>query len=310
MDYEVGLVDAPVDAGSRLLRIGVSDVEVDQRALEGLVLPDREVEGDPEHVDAAHGRVVAEAGVLALGHAAARRLHVRGREAEEGRLVVLGRAGVVFELDDDVDHDLGRRLARRRLAAQEAVALGGLVRVDGDVAGCRAGLLLLLPLVIGRLVGAGVLLLQLVEVAVDVTRRRTLLEALGHVAPLQGHALSGGASQAGAGRRAAGGQPQDEPESEEDAPHAARIVADGGRNMIPSGLDMAIDLQAAADEYLGWLQLEANRSPNTVRAYGSEIRRLAGFLAARGHSLQLADLRHEDLRAYQRHLAGRLPGPA
>src|SRR5712692_343470 len=80
--------------------------------------------------------------------------------------------------------------------------------------------------------------------------------------------------------------------------------------MIPSGLDMAIDLQAAADEYLGWLQLEANRSPNTVRAYGSEIRRLAGFLAARGHSLQLADLRHEDLRAYQRHLAGRLPGPA
>jgi hypothetical protein len=27
---------------------------------------------------------------------------------------------------------------------------------------------------------------------------------------------------------------------------------------------MAIDLQAAANEYLGWLQLEANRSPNTV----------------------------------------------
>src|SRR5450631_2964094 len=32
------------------------------------------------------------------------------------------------------------------------------------------------------------------------------------------------------------------------------------------GLDMALDLQAAATEYLGWLQLEANRSTNTVRA--------------------------------------------
>ena len=44
--------------------------------------------------------------------------------------------------------------------------------------------------------------------------------------------------------------------------------------MIPIGLAMALDLQAAADEYLGWLQLEANRSPNTVRAYTGEIKRL------------------------------------
>jgi site-specific recombinase XerD len=73
---------------------------------------------------------------------------------------------------------------------------------------------------------------------------------------------------------------------------------------------MALDLQAAADEYLGWLQLEANRSPNTVRAYRSELRRLAGFLAERGHSLRMADLRHEDLRAYQRHLATTLRSPA
>lgn len=73
---------------------------------------------------------------------------------------------------------------------------------------------------------------------------------------------------------------------------------------------MALDLQAAADEYLGWLQLEANRSPNTIRAYSGELRRLAGFLAARGHSLRLEDLRHEDLRAYQRHLAGALASPA
>jgi site-specific recombinase XerD len=73
---------------------------------------------------------------------------------------------------------------------------------------------------------------------------------------------------------------------------------------------MALDLQAAADEYIGWLQLEANRSPNTVRAYGGELRRLAAFLAARGHSLQMDELRHEDLRAYQRHLAGALPSPA
>ena len=73
---------------------------------------------------------------------------------------------------------------------------------------------------------------------------------------------------------------------------------------------MPLDLQAAANEYLGWLQLEANRSPNTVRAYESELRRLFGFLAASGHTLQLADLRHEDLRAYQRHLATRLKSPA
>ena len=73
---------------------------------------------------------------------------------------------------------------------------------------------------------------------------------------------------------------------------------------------MAHDLQAAATEYIGWLQLEANRSPNTVRAYQSEIGKLLGFLAANGHSLDCAALRHEDLRAYQRHLAGRLRSPA
>src|SRR5579859_6373725 len=71
------------------------------------------------------------------------------------------------------------------------------------------------------------------------------------------------------------------------------------------GLDMPHDLQAAATEYLGWLQLEANRSPNTVRAYEGEIRRLIDFLAANQHSLMLDDLRHDDLRAFQRHLAGR-----
>jgi site-specific recombinase XerD len=73
---------------------------------------------------------------------------------------------------------------------------------------------------------------------------------------------------------------------------------------------MPLALQAAANEYIGWLQLEANRSPNTVRAYESEIRRLLGFLAANGHALDVANLRHEDLRAYQRHLAGRLKSPA
>ena len=73
---------------------------------------------------------------------------------------------------------------------------------------------------------------------------------------------------------------------------------------------MPLDLQAASHEYIGWLQLEANRSPNTVRAYESELRRLIAFLAANGHSLQLADVRHEDLRAYQRHLALRLKSPA
>ncbi len=73
---------------------------------------------------------------------------------------------------------------------------------------------------------------------------------------------------------------------------------------------MPLDLQAAASEYLGWLQLEANRSPNTVRAYKSELHKLLTFLAANGHSLVLDDLRHDDLRAYQRHLAGRLKSPA
>ena len=55
---------------------------------------------------------------------------------------------------------------------------------------------------------------------------------------------------------------------------------------------MPLDLQAAASEYVGWLQLEANRSPNTVRAYDSELRKLISFLAANGHSMALADLRH------------------
>jgi len=73
---------------------------------------------------------------------------------------------------------------------------------------------------------------------------------------------------------------------------------------------MPLALQAAADEYLGWLQLEANRSPNTVRAYAAEIRNLLRFLAAKDHALDTSSLRHEDLRAYQRHLAERLKSPA
>ena len=73
---------------------------------------------------------------------------------------------------------------------------------------------------------------------------------------------------------------------------------------------MPHDLQAAAAEYIGWLQLEANRSPNTVRAYRAELDKLFAFLAESGHTQQLADLRHEDLRAYQRRLAERLKSPA
>ncbi len=73
---------------------------------------------------------------------------------------------------------------------------------------------------------------------------------------------------------------------------------------------MPLDLKAGATEYLGWLQLEANRSPNTVRAYESELRKLIEFLTANAHSLSLDQLRHDDLRAYQRHLAGRLKSPA
>jgi site-specific recombinase XerD len=70
---------------------------------------------------------------------------------------------------------------------------------------------------------------------------------------------------------------------------------------------MPLDFQAAADEYLGWLQLEANKSSNTVRAYGGEIRRFGSFLAARGHSLRMDEVGYDDIRAYQRDLAERLP---
>jgi len=73
---------------------------------------------------------------------------------------------------------------------------------------------------------------------------------------------------------------------------------------------MPLDFQAAADEYLGWLQLEANRSPNTVRAYAGELRKLERFLRERGHTLAMDGLRREDLRAYQRHLAETLKSPA
>ena len=80
--------------------------------------------------------------------------------------------------------------------------------------------------------------------------------------------------------------------------------------IMSPGLDMPLALQAAANEYLDWLRLEANRSPNTVRAYDAEIRKLLGFLAAKGHTLESSDLRHEDLRAYQRYLAEHLKSPA
>jgi len=71
-----------------------------------------------------------------------------------------------------------------------------------------------------------------------------------------------------------------------------------------------IDFESASDEYLGWLQLEANRSPNTVRAYAGEIRRLGEFLRQRGHLMEMGEVGHDDLRAYQRHLALKLNSPA
>ena len=40
------------------------------------------------------------------------------------------------------------------------------------------------------------------------------------------------------------------------------------------------------------------------------IAKLIQFLQANGHSLSVDGLRHDDLRAYQRHLAGRLKSPA
>ncbi|MGH7921995.1 MAG: tyrosine-type recombinase/integrase [Candidatus Dormibacteraceae bacterium] len=72
----------------------------------------------------------------------------------------------------------------------------------------------------------------------------------------------------------------------------------------------ALDCSAAIDEYLGWLELEANRSPNTVRAYAGELRRFTAFLQAQGHSMLMAELGTDELRAYQRHLARTLKSAA
>jgi integrase/recombinase XerD len=71
-------------------------------------------------------------------------------------------------------------------------------------------------------------------------------------------------------------------------------------------LNAPLNIATAADEYLSWLQLEANRSPNTIRAYRAELARFRNFLAGRGHSLAMEEVGHEDLRAFQRHLADTL----
>jgi integrase/recombinase XerD len=73
---------------------------------------------------------------------------------------------------------------------------------------------------------------------------------------------------------------------------------------------MSLAFDAAVDEYLSWLQLEANRSSNTVRAYRTELGKLRAFLAAHHHSLELESFGLDDLRAYQRHLAQTLKSPA
>ena len=69
-------------------------------------------------------------------------------------------------------------------------------------------------------------------------------------------------------------------------------------------------LSEATDEYLGWLQIERNRSPHTLRAYRQELARLTVFLASRGHTLKVGDLGRTDLRAYQQHLARSLTQPS
>ena len=84
---------------------------------------------------------------------------------------------------------------------------------------------------------------------------------------------------------------------------SAAVSSDGGAAI-------GLDLSRAVEEYVDWLELEANRSPNTVRAYRGELRRLTDFLAARSHTLRMEDLSADDLRAYQRHLARTLKGAA
>lgn len=78
----------------------------------------------------------------------------------------------------------------------------------------------------------------------------------------------------------------------------------------PTNVAMSLTVEAAADEYLGWLEVEANRSPNTVRAYQGEMRRFTTFLRERGHSQRMDELGPDDLRAYQRQLARTQKSPA
>jgi len=77
---------------------------------------------------------------------------------------------------------------------------------------------------------------------------------------------------------------------------------------MQAAVDMPHDLQAATlNTSAGFNSSEPE--PETVRAYQSELNRLISFLAANGHSLALADLRHEicALSAVPR---GHLKGPA
>ncbi|MBO0708246.1 MAG: tyrosine-type recombinase/integrase [Candidatus Dormibacteraeota bacterium] len=78
----------------------------------------------------------------------------------------------------------------------------------------------------------------------------------------------------------------------------------------PGKVATPLTVEAAADEYLGWLEVEANRSPNTVRAYHGDLRRFTAFLRERGHSQRMDELGPDDLRAYQRHLARTQKSPA
>jgi len=68
-------------------------------------------------------------------------------------------------------------------------------------------------------------------------------------------------------------------------------------------------IEKAIEEYLMWLELEANKSINTVKAYRKDLNSLLEFLIIKQHSLKLKDITVDDLKEYQRHLASRLNKP-
>src|SRR5713226_9136047 len=188
-----GLVDPAVLRERDLLVGGGVDVEDPEDAHELLVLPHPHIESLWRDLEREHDRILSQAcgGTFDYGNLGL--LELVDAEAKDRIAVVAGcSARFILELENEIDSELVRSRADLRSIRLQACAMCGGVGVELDVRGGGAALLRRLPMRFGRCIRGRIRGLDLLQVAVDVTREVAPVHTARHVAELDGNVRCGG----------------------------------------------------------------------------------------------------------------------